>query len=114
MPNRCFKQRVSRSRETIFTTVFADTAGIWLGAAGANQVWDFSSLQTAVTPAAMSVLNAAGTPYAVDFPFANVCGFQMGDPDYYSHYRKEPGALSNIGSAATYSCDPAVQRPGRC
>ncbi len=84
------------------TTVFADTAGVAPGAAGANQVWDFSNLQMQAPIAPLSVLNAAGTPYAVDFPFANLCGFLAGDPNYYFYYRKETSQLSNIGSAATY------------
>lgn len=85
------------------TTVYADTTGIEPGAPGANQNWDFSNLQMVAPMSPVTVQNAAATPYAADFPFANLCGFLPGDPDnYYYYYRKETSQLSNIGTAVTY------------
>lgn len=85
------------------TTVFADTAGVNPGPAGANQNWDFSNLFMTAPMGPVTMVTAASTPFAADFPFANLCGYLFSDPDnYYFYYRKEASQLSYLGSAATY------------
>ena len=86
-----------------------DTAGdvaINLGSAGANQTWDFSSI--AVNGIQLTVLfeNPAGTPFASDFPTANLVrstsdssGFEGADViNLFEYLAVAPAQFENLGN----------------
>lgn len=98
------------AQPTLLNTVFpgagaqmsitiADTTGVQPGNAGADQTWDFSGLQALSMLSPITFKPAAQTPFAGDFPFANLCGVQPIDLDsFYFYYRKESSVLSVIGT----------------
>jgi len=96
------------------TTASGDTLNIEPGNAGANQTWDFTSLQIQTGTVATQYLYVAvaGTPYAASFPTANIAIKINEDTAIYSYARKETGQFSSLGVATegflqTYT-DPQI------
>ena len=81
-------------------TIEADTVGVLEGNAGANQNWNFSGLMPLAGGYAdtANYIAASGTPYAMDFPTANLAIQSLGD-DYYSYVKKETNELTFLGAA---------------
>lgn len=99
--------------------VFPETGDIWIiaraasdgvtpGPAGADQNWNFSTLQTLYVDAAQTVIAAAGTPNAADFPLANLCFSSpgWGDEPLLDYYRVSPGQFYRLGSAYYGQLEP--------
>lgn len=77
----------------------ADPNGMTPGPAGANQNWDFSTLQTLYVEPANTVVTTTNTPGAADFPLANLCVIHPGvDNDtLYEYYRAGAGQFHFLG-----------------
>lgn len=80
----------------------AASDGVTPGPAGADQNWNFSTLQTLYVDAAQTVIAAAGTPNEADFPLANLCFSSPGwnGEPLLDYYRDSPaGQFYVLGSA---------------
>ncbi|MBL7804486.1 MAG: T9SS type A sorting domain-containing protein [Saprospiraceae bacterium] len=81
-----------------FSLAQADTTAVSPGASGADQLWDFSGLQVLSVTGPVRMVGSNSTPYAAQFPFANLAAVWAVDQDsFYRYYRKENSALSLIG-----------------
>ncbi len=72
-----------------------DTTGVNQGNSGANQTWNFSSINVLTDSAVFNWVDPAATPYASSFPGAHIA---EGNQIYYMYYTIVSGDLSNIGS----------------
>lgn len=72
------------------------------GSAGANMNWDFSSLAPleGTTSIQYQYVTVASTPYAADFPTANIASKTIEDTVTYSYFKKETNELMLIGAAS--------------
>ena len=86
----------------VITIRTADTININQGNAGANQTWNFSALQPeAGTTATQQVfVSPVGTPYAAQFPLANIVAKTNEDTAVYAYYRKEANQFSILGGGS--------------
>ena len=76
-------------------------AGLVIGPGGTNQAWDFSSVTPGLSDT-IEFLDPANTPYAGDFPNANLAIFQS-DLNGYAFLTSDNSSLEIIGVAG----DPA-------
>lgn len=80
-----------------------NVVGLSPGSAGANQTWDFSGLSVPHSAGTYSVVPVALTPYAGDFPTANICFISptvyFDDPYYYIYYKTSPTSFEAVGLA---------------
>ena len=94
----------------VFTMGTDDTYSDAITAGGANQTWDYSSLQNLSTDTT-GFISAAGTPYAGSFPTANLASYDATiDAWYYStsdatgfYLNGVAGPGSPTGSAVGYA-----------
>jgi hypothetical protein len=77
----------------------ADTVGVDEGPSGANQTWDFSSLNNQGSATAQNVLLASGTPYFSSFPAADLATDVGGGN--YSYLDIAGGDLLQLGFGST-------------
>ncbi len=85
------------------TQIDGDTLGIEPGASGANQTWNFSSLSAlpGEVAVASTVATAASTPFAANFPDANLAAVTTTDDGTaYAYFKQEANKISFYGSAA--------------
>ncbi len=77
----------------------ADTLNVNPGNAGANQTWNFSSwhIASGTTPTQYLYLSPVGTPYASDFPTANIVTKIDQDTAVYAYFRSEPNQYALLG-----------------
>ena len=71
-----------------------------VGNAGVNQTWDFSNtLPTSASLVTMAYMNVGDTPYAADFPTANLAShFNLGGVDYgFFYLLADQNAYSTLG-----------------
>lgn len=76
----------------------AESTGIEPGMGGTGMTWDFSSLTTMGDATTSTYLEVSETPFAADFPDANIAAetsFGMGNS--YSYYNKSGGNLELLG-----------------
>ena len=72
-----------------------DTTGVNPGNSGANQTWNFSSINVLTDSVIFNWVDPSTTPYTTSFPSADIAeGNQIG----YFYYTIAGGDLSNIGS----------------
>lgn len=71
-----------------------DATGLSQGSAGANQTWSFTGLTAIGNPSGSTYANAAGTPYAGNFPAANIAGYQGGS---YSYINRNASFIEFLG-----------------
>jgi hypothetical protein len=86
----------------VITTTTAVTANnITEGSAGANQTWNFSGLQPdpQFSSTTFNFVAVGTTPYAADFPGANLAQVVVADTPVYAYYKVETNQLSILGSA---------------
>lgn len=86
----------------VLTLSDADTLNVKQGSAGANITWDFSALVllSGSVPIQTQYISPVGTPYAAEFPMANIVGKINEDTAIYAYYKKESTQLSILGSAS--------------
>lgn len=72
-----------------------DTTGINQGSSGANQTWNFSSINVLTDSASFNWVDPSTTPYASSFPSATIA---EGNPAGFLYYTIAGGDMSNIGS----------------
>jgi hypothetical protein len=79
----------------------ADTTGVEAGPAGANLTWDFSGLSplSGSSNDTTTYVAPGTTPYAMDFPDANLAG-KLFSGDFYTFFKKETNRFSYLGAAA--------------
>ena len=77
-------------------------ANILLGNSGANQTWDFSSLQSSSTDV-IDIISPAGTPFYSSYPTSNICVDIDGGFLYFNK--------SNTGILALGQGDSVFQQP---
>lgn len=98
----------------VHLTIPMDTSGVNEGTAGGNKMWNFSSLQSSGPSLTINFVNAAGTPYAQNFPDATLASV-VDDGGFvtYGYFSTASNKLTSYGSAGeefliSYS-DPEVQ-----
>ncbi|MBE0572922.1 MAG: T9SS type A sorting domain-containing protein [Ignavibacteriaceae bacterium] len=88
-----------------------DITSFDIGSAGGGNNWDFSGLQSTETFSLLSV-DVATTPYASEFPGANLATYSQGEYGGYPaeiwSYLSINGSLSNLGQAVTSDSLPGV------
>ncbi len=86
----------------VVTTASGDTLNIEPGNAGANQTWDFTALQLleGTTATQQVFISPVGTPYAAEFPNANIVAKINEDTAIYAYYQKEANQFSILGAAS--------------
>lgn len=68
-----------------FSRINCDTVGVSAGAAGANQTWNFSSLQQAASFQSGDFVLPSATDFASDFPSANIAeAYTGGSVNYFN------------------------------
>jgi len=77
------------------------------GNTGANQTWDFSSLQVQNTVTSQCV-SPNGTPHALSYPNANLCIEESGD---YSYFNKSSTKVEFLGEGDSVFQQPLVVLP---
>lgn len=78
-----------------------DTNGIFPGAAGNNQTWNFSSIITTGTPSTTSYVSVASTPYASQFTSSS---FAVQASTSYNYFQSNSSGLYITGLAnSTYT-----------
>ena len=89
----------------------ADITSFNIGSAGGGNNWDFSGLQSTETFSMLSV-DVVTTPYASEFPGANLATYSQGEYGGYPaeiwSYLSVNGTLSNLGQAVTSDSLPGV------
>jgi len=91
-------------RSQLFDSDTTTSITINVGAAGANQTWDFRSVVLRARKFTYQFVAPAGTPFAASFPQANFV--QKGtlplqpSSEFYSYLRVNPATLQSLGSAA--------------
>src|SRR4051794_9645834 len=70
------------------------TASVSQGNGGANQTWDFSTLQGNGDLSSTTLVSPSSTPYAANFPGANVAAVSSGA---YAYYLTSSTELSLVG-----------------
>ncbi len=95
---------ISTTGSLTATTLTANASGFSAGLAGANQVWDYSSL--ILTPAGTGTTTIAGsTPFAASFPDANlIYKTTFGSDSFYTYYKLTTTKQELVG----YSSDTNV------
>jgi hypothetical protein len=80
----------------------AKTDNISEGNAGANQTWNFSTLQmeSGTVPTQFRVVSPVGTPYYFNNPSANLVIKAEEDTVIYSYFKDEANKLSLLGTAS--------------
>ncbi len=87
----------------VITFNTADTLlNIEEGGAGANQTWNFSTLQpqAGLEVTQQVFISPVGTPYAANFPTANIVAKIGEDTAVYSYFRKEANQFSILGGGS--------------
>ena len=86
-------------------TISSDTTvseSIVPGEAGANKIWDFTSLQVESNDEIAFML-PEWTPYPDAFPEANFAAFSSGDGDAYAFFTRSDEELAAIGLVGNYA-----------
>jgi hypothetical protein len=101
----------------VVTYTQADTNNVSVGNAGANQTWNFATLQplSGNSTSQQEYIAVAGTPYAAMYPAANLALLVEENPNVYAYYLKQPDRLTILGLASEdfvqlYSDPEAVLR----
>ena len=68
----------------VFTTFNADTTGVTEGPSGANQTWNFSTLNVQTTPTTTTYMAPSATPYAASFTGSNLAADIGGTYAYFN------------------------------
>ncbi|MDX1666066.1 MAG: hypothetical protein R3350_02505, partial [Saprospiraceae bacterium] len=95
----------------VFIFANADTTGVSIGPAGADQTWDFSSLAS-LSSDTVTYINPTLAPEISNFPMANLASEQEGAFTYFeknlSTFSVLGGAFDpdNTGQARTVKFDP--------
>ena len=86
---------------TIIKTAIADTAGINEGPAGANKTYDFTNIKIKGTAGTYKYEAASGTPYASEFPNANLAfaSTSTGGTDGFTYFKTTSNDIQQMGIA---------------
>ena len=75
-----------------------DTTNVQPGGSGANQTWNFSSINAANDSTVLTYVLPSGTPYASSYPTANVTQYQAA-ASAYTYYQTSSSQILNLGTA---------------
>jgi hypothetical protein len=78
----------------------ADTNGVSHGQAGANQTWNFGSLDPVGDPVLYQYISPVGTPYLSDFPGATIVTKVVQDTAVYAYLREQSSQYELLGAAS--------------
>lgn len=78
----------------------ADTNNVSQGSAGANQTWNFGSLQPVADPVLYLYISPAGTPFQSEFPGATIATHVVQDTPVYAYLREQSSQYELLGAAS--------------